>query len=99
MTIAEKYSNLKAKSIKDMVLEIVEEVAKNCKTNSLEIVCGWWETDDLPKAEKNSQWFDLMAGECYHNEINRVLKEQGFRAYENYGGFRWRARTTYRLEQ
>lgn len=98
MTIAEKYSNLKAKSIKDMVLEIVEEVAKNCKTNSLEIVCGWWETDDLPKAEKNSQWFDLMAGECYHNEINRVLKEQGFRAYENYGGGGWRARTTYRLE-
>ena len=54
MTIAEKYSNLKAKSIKDMVLEIVEEVAKKCQTNSLEIVCGWWETDDLPKAEKNS---------------------------------------------
>ena len=96
MTIAEKYSNLKNKSIEEMVLEIVENCAQKCKEGKgLELVCGWWETDDLPSA--NSQVFDFMAGECYHNEINRIMKEQGFHVYENYGGFRYRPRTTYRL--
>ena len=31
MTIAEKYKNLKNKTIKEMVLEIVENCAQNCK--------------------------------------------------------------------
>jgi len=97
MTIAEKYSNLKGKSIKDMTLEIVEKIASEWKGNdALEIVCGWWEIESKPKAESNV--FDFMAGECYHSEINKVMKEQGFRVYEDYGGIRWRPRTTYRLE-
>ena len=96
MTIAEKYANLKGKTIEQMVLEIVEDCAKKCKDGeSLELVCGWWETDDKPKAD--SSVFDFMAGQCYHEEINRIMKEQGFRIYENYGGYRYRARTTYRL--
>lgn len=96
MTIAEKYKNLKNKSIEDMVLEIVENCAQKCKDGQgLEIVCGWWLTDELPSAD--STVFDFMAGECYHNEINRIMSEQGFRIYENYGAIRYRARTTYRL--
>jgi len=96
MIIAEKYKNLKNKSIEELVLEIVENCAQKCKNGQgLEIVCGWWLDDVLPKA--NSQVFDFMAGECYHEEINRVMREQGFHIYENYGGFRYRARTTYRL--
>lgn len=96
MTIAEKYSNLKNKTIEQMVIEIVEECAQKCKEGQgLELVCGWWETDYLPKAD--SQVFDFMAGQCYHNEINRIMKAQGFHLYENYGGYRYRARTTYRL--
>ena len=98
MTIAEKYPELKGKSIKDMVLEIVTNIANNWKSDEgLEIVCGWWETESKPKAN-DSQWFDFMAGECYHDEINDLMKEQGFRVYEDFGGFRHRARTTYRLE-
>lgn len=98
MKISEKYSELKGKSIKDMVIEIVTNIANNCKNNEcLEICCGWWETESKPKAD-DSQWFDFMAGECYHEEINNVMREQGFRAYEDFGGFRHRARTTYRLE-
>lgn len=96
MTIAEKYKNLKNKTINEMVLEIVEECAKNCKEGQgLELVCGWWETDDLPKAY--SSVFDFMAGECYHSEINKIMREQGFSVYENYGDFRYRAKTIYRL--
>lgn len=97
MTIAEKYSELKGKSIKDMVLEIVTNIANNWKSDKgLEIVCGWWEIESKPKAD--SQVFDFMAGECYHEEINKVMREQGFRVYEDFGGFLHRARTTYRLE-
>lgn len=96
MTIAEKYKNLKNKTIKEMVLEIVEKCAQNCKEGQgLELVCGWWETDDKPSS--TSSVFDFMAGECYHEEINKIMREQGFSAYENYGGYRYRARTTYRL--
>lgn len=96
MTIAEKYKNLKNKTIKEMVLEIVEECAQKCESGKgLELVCGWWITDELP--HKDSRVFDFMAGECYHQEINTIMKEQGFHIYENYGGFRYRARTTYRL--
>lgn len=80
-----------------MTLEIVEKIASEWKSDStLEIVCGWWDAESKPKADSNV--FDFMAGECYHNEINKVMKEQGFMAYEDYGGFRRRARTTYRLE-
>ena len=97
MTIAEKYSNLVGKSIKEMTLEIVEKIASNWKNDgTLELVCGWWNTDNKPSAD--SSVFDFMAGECYHNEINEIMKAQGFSVYENYGGFRYRARTTYRLE-
>ena len=96
MTIAEKYKNLKNKTINEMVLEIIEKSEKKCKEGQgLELVCGWWETDDLPKAD--SSVFDFMAGECYHSEINKIMIEQGFRVYENYGHFRYRARTIYRL--
>lgn len=96
MTIAEKYKNLKNKTIEEMVLEIVEECAQKCENGKgLELVCGWWETDDLPKAD--STVFDFMAGECYHKEINEIMKREGFHIYENYGGYRFRARTTYRL--
>lgn len=97
MTIAEKYKNLKNKSIEEMVIEIVENCAKKCKDGQgLEICCGWWEVESKPK-EEDCQWFDLMAGECYHDEINRIMREQGFKVYEDYGGFRHRARTYYRL--
>lgn len=68
MTIAEKYSNLKNKTIEEIVLEIVEECAKKCKGQGLELVCGWWETDVKPNAD--SSVFDFMAGECYHKKIN-----------------------------
>ena len=96
MTIAEKYKNLKNKTIKEMVLEIVEDYAQKCTDGQgLSLVCGWWDTDNLPKA--GSEVFDFMAGQCYHEEINRIMREQGFSVYENYGGYRSRARTTYRL--
>lgn len=95
MSIVDKYSNLKCKSIKDIVLEIVEQIANQCN-GELEIVCGWWETDNIPKAGSNV--FDFMAGECYHDEINKVMREQGFRVYENRVGLKSRPRTTYRLE-
>ena len=97
MTIAEKYNYLKNKTIKEMVLEIVEECAQKCKDGQgLELVYGWWETDVKPDA-RNPKPFDFMAGECYHDEINKIMREQGFSVYENYGGYRYRARTTYRL--
>lgn len=97
MTIAEKYANLKGKSIKQMVLEIVDEIASKCKEGeSLELTCGWWITNEEPRT--HGLPFSFMAGECYHNEINSFMKEQGFKVYENYGGFRRRAYTTYRLE-
>ena len=97
MTIAEKYKNLKNKSIEEMVIEIVEDCAKKCKEGQgLEICCGWWEVESKPKAD-DCQGFDLMAGECYHDEINKIMREQGFKAYEDFGGIRHRPRTYYRL--
>ena len=97
MTIAEKYPNLKNKTIKEMVLEIVEECAQKCKEgHGLNICCGWWEGESQPRRE-NSEWFDLMAGECYHEEINKIMEEQGFHIYEDLGRFHYRARTYYRL--
>lgn len=97
MTIAEKYNNLKCKSIEEMVIEIVEDCAKKCKNEQgLEICCGWWKDETKPKAN-DGQWFDLMSGECYHEEINQIMRDQGFKIYEDYGAFRHRARTYYRL--
>lgn len=94
-TIAEKYPNLKVKSVNDVILEIVENIAKKCK-GGLEVTCGWWETDVFPHAETSV--FDFMAGECYRQEIDKIMRQQGFSVYYSYSGFRWRARTTYRLE-
>ena len=97
-TIAEKYSNLKVKSVNDVVLEIVEEIAKKCDPTKggLEVTCGWWETDVFPHAETSV--FNFMAGQCYRQEIDKIMRQQGFSVYYSYSGFRWRARTTYRLE-
>lgn len=94
-TIAEKYANLKVKSVNDVILEIVENIAKKCN-GGLEVTCGWWETDVFPHAETSV--FDFMAGECYRQEIDKIMRQQGFSVYYSYSGFRWRARTTYRLE-
>ena len=94
-TIAEKFPNLKVKSLNDTVIEIIENIAKKCNSG-LEITCGWWETDVFPHAE--SSVFDFMAGNCYRQEIDKIMRQQGFSVYYSYSGFHWRARTTYRLE-
>lgn len=98
MTIAEKYASLRGKTIREIVLEIVENIAQNYKgEGGLEIVCGWWKDQSEPEQKKDSIWFHMMAGECYHDEINAIMRAEGFHVYEDYERFRYRARTRYRL--
>lgn len=100
-TIAEKYAQFKNKTIEQMTLDIVESIISkhNPKSGGVEIICGWWQTANEPKEEEpnNICPFNMMAGECYHQEINKIMTEQGFHVYENLGDYRRRPYTIYRL--
>ena len=101
MKLTEKYADCAPKkSIKDTILEAVERKLKAYQQNHEEnkhfrFVIGWWDIADTQLTFYNYGEHDAMAGEGYHEEINRIMQEEGFKVLETCRCGMWRAYTTY----
>lgn len=101
MTLAEKYASKASKSLKEQLLKHVENKLQHTKDGERFIyTIGWWECgyENVLSIECCNP-FDAMTNIGSRQEINDIMKAEGFKIIEDYGGYRHRANTNYVLEK
>lgn len=104
MTLAAKYASNASKSLKSQLLEAVEAKLKKMEEGwTFSFTIGWFNSgyENVLKTQEPSNLcpMDAITHEGSHEEINSIMKAEGFKAIEDYGGYHHRARTTYVLER
>ena len=104
MTLAAKYADKASKSLRTRLLEAVEAKLSALKEGQeFSFTIGWCESgyeNSLDIREPTILCpMDALTSEGSHEEINAIMKAEGFKPIEDYGGYRHRARTTYMLER